>query len=377
MGNQWSHPGRLVVEPVAELEEGMDFRRPEYRREVFHRFYEFHLRHRAHPGAVYYLMPYLRERLGWDPEEALWFAFLNGHTQNPVTSYIIHRRFPQPKAGTVLELEEWYQANYVRLAVDTDRRHHKPMFGQAAGYYVTVTDGDQAGYWAYQAGMGFAGIWAAATRIPSFGRLSAFSYAEYLRIMGVAFDCDTLMLDDIPGSRSHRNGLAKVCGRDDLDYHPASNPSFTGRYEPAVLEWLTAEGEYLLAEAHERAQGQPWAADVSYFTLESALCTYKSWHRPNRRYPNVYNDMGYDRIRAAQEAWPEEDLGIFWAARAKSLPAYLLLECMPHDPGVRPLKQNWYREHGCPPMMHRDWPCFRNDLNDDIEAGRLPERRDR
>jgi hypothetical protein len=81
---------------VSRLEAGMDFRHPTFRREVFLRFYQFHLRHRSHPGGVYLLMPYLQEHEGWGPEESLWFAFLNGNTQNPVTSWLMHRQFPLP-----------------------------------------------------------------------------------------------------------------------------------------------------------------------------------------------------------------------------------------------------------------------------------------
>jgi hypothetical protein len=32
-------------------------------------------------------------------------------------------------------------------------------------------------------------------------------------------------------------------------------------------------------------------------------CTYKSWHRPNRRYPGVYLDMFHDRIKNAETTW--------------------------------------------------------------------------
>ncbi len=35
------------------LEKGMDFRKPEYRRELFSRFYEFHTSYGIHPGLVY------------------------------------------------------------------------------------------------------------------------------------------------------------------------------------------------------------------------------------------------------------------------------------------------------------------------------------
>jgi Alpha-glutamyl/putrescinyl thymine pyrophosphorylase clade 2 len=366
-----SAPERGYRHAETELHPGLDFRKPQYRREVFLRFYEFHLRYRAHPGGVYYLMPALREMCGWTAEEALWYAFINGNTQNPVTSLLIHRRFPHPNALTGLGV--WFNDNYARLPFDTDRRHHKPAFLRAVeGYTSAVWGWTQAHYWEKQAEDGFRGVWAAATSIPSFGRLSSFSYAEYLRIMGVPFDCDNLFLEDVSGSRSHRNGLCKVLGRDDLDWH-ASNPGFDGNYT-GLFDWLGEEAAILLAEARARVTGGA-AADVSYFTLESALCTYKSWHRPNRRYANVYNDMLYDRIRHVQELWPDEDLSPFWAARAAALPQHLRLEDMPCDPGCVPRKQNHYRLTGQVIMMHRDWPEFRNDLNRAIESETLPRRK--
>lgn len=359
-------PGPATTAHVRDLKPGMDFRQAEHRRETFLRFYRFHLRWRSHPGAVYYLIPYLRARLGWDPEEALWFAFLNGNTQNPVVSLMLHRRFPVP--ATHEAMTDWFAEHHPHLPYDTDRRHHKKMLGPAAAYYAAQVGASQASYWRRAAEGGFAGVWAKATAIPGFGRLSAFSYAEYLRICGVAFDCDTLLLDDRDGSRSHRNGLCKVLGRDDLDWHD-SNPGFDGRYPPEVIEWLEAEAADLLAEARKANAGTAWERDVSYFTLESALCTYKSWHRPNRRYPNVYNDMLIDRIRAVEKAWPAEPLDIFWQARETVLARHLRAEAVPADPGVHPAKQNHYREHGVPVMMHREWDCFRNPINDAIDAG--------
>jgi hypothetical protein len=371
-----AEPGRGVRHAETELHPGLDFRRPQYRREVFLRFYEFHLRYRAHPGAVYYLMPYLREALEWNDEEALWFAFINGNTQNPVTSLLIHRRFPHPNA--LSGLGAWFNDNYARLPFDTDRRHHKPGFPRAIGGYVQACGGrSQRSYWETAAEAGFPGIWAAANEIPTFGRLSSFSYAEYLKIMGVPFECDHLFLEDVPGSRSHRNGLCKVLGRDDLDWH-SSNPGFDGNYA-GTFEWLEQEGAALLLDTMRRTVDDETIphGDVSYFTLESALCTYKSWHRKNRRYPNVYNDMLHDRIHAVERLWPDEDLSVFWQARAEALPVHLRLEDMPCDPGCVPLKQNWYRETGEVIMMHRDWPEFRNGLNRDIELGRLPKRKDK
>ena len=349
-----------------------DYRRPEHRRQTFLRFYEFHLRHRAHPGGVYYLMPYLRDRLGWDEEEALWFAFINGNTQHPATSLILHRRGPTPDHAEALL--SYFAEHRTALEFDTDRRHHRKAFPVAVEGYTAMVRGagTQRALWHGAAAAGFPGVWEAATTIPTFGRLSAFSFSEYLAIMGVPVECDTLFMADLAGSRSHRNGLAIVLGRDDLDWH-ASNPGFDGRYDGETIEWLTAEGAALLAEAQETIDHP----DVGYFTLESALCTYKSWHRPNRRYPNVYNDLLYDRLRKAERRHPDEDLSLLWAARAVTLPPYLRLEDSPHDPGAVPEKQNWYRDTGCPVMMHREWPEYANPLNDAIDSGEHPLRRER
>lgn len=351
----------------------VDYRLPEHRREVFHKFYEFHLKYKAHPGAVYYVIPHMRESLSWSDEEALWFAFINGNTQHPVTTHILHRRFPTPdKAAAMLN---WFTANYKRLAFDTDRRHHKKAFPQSVvGYLKLLRGRRQKETWDEAAASGFSCIWKTATRIPSFGRLSAFSYSEYLRICGVRFDCDTLFLDDIDGSKSHRNGLCKVLGLDQYDWH-ASNPVFSGNYTKHMLKTLREAGDQILKEAKMRATGKPHANEVGYFTMESALCTYKSWHRVNRRYPNVYNDMFYDRLRKTQASWPEENLTVFWAARRRFLPAYLRLEDMPYDPGCVPVKQNHYRLTGQVVMMNRDYPEFKNDFNDAVEAKTFGRRR--
>lgn len=335
----------------------IDFRLPQYRRAVFQDFYEFHLRYKSHPGCVYYLLPYLKERYGWDDEQALWFSFINGNTQNPVTSLIMFRRGGSPHEADALV--RFWSENYARLDFDMDRRYHKKGFHEATASYLRLVNGAQRPFWERLARDGFARMWPAALSIARFGRLSAYSYLEYLRINGIDFDCDNLMLGD-SGSRSHRNGLCIVLGLDEYDHHQ-SNPTFDGRYSAEFISILEREGLRLLAEAKRRARGRPWEHDVSFFTLESALCTYKSWHRPDRRYPNVYNDMLHERIKRAEALWPEEDLSIFWQARRATLPAYLRLEDTPGDLGVHPDKQNHYRLTGQVIMMERDYPQYQND----------------
>lgn len=349
------------VEEVRGLKAGMDFRDPRYRREVFLRFYEFHLTYRSHPGCVYYLFPHFFKKFKCSLDERLWMAFVNGNTQHMPTTLAIFSRFPEP-AKDFGALEKFFSANYERLAFDTDRRYCKKEFLKSVRVYSDLVGKSQSRFFG-ELGTAFCALWnTVRERFWSFGRLSTFSYLEYLRIAGVPVECDDLFLDDLKGSKSHRNGLLKVLGRDDLDWH-ASNPDFDGRYSTAQISWLKAEAKLLLEDARKRFLRAPFFGDVNYFTLESTLCTYKSWHRLNRRYPNVYNDMMYDRIKLAERNFPDATLKEFWSARRVALPEYLRLEDCPDDPGLVPYKQNHYRLTGQVIMMDRMWPCFKNDWN--------------
>lgn len=347
-----------------DLQAGSDFRQAGLRREVWQRFYSFHLRYLGHPGGVYYVLPALAEAGGWDAEQRAWCAFLNGNTQNPVTTSLLMAAGDRPdRADQVLAL---WRDRYADLDWDTDRRHHKARLDVAIAGYLDLTRAGQDRYWRSAAAAGWAGVWAAATAIPTFGRLSAWSYLEYLRILGVGGvpDADTLMLDDRDGSRSHRNGLALVLGHDDWIWWD-TNPSFDGRYPPDVLAELTTGGESLLAEARTRNPGHP---HLGYLTLESALCTYKSWHRPRRRYPNVYSDLLYDRLRKAQRRHGDR-FDVIWQARRDALPAALRLEDNPYDPGCVPVKQDHYRLTGEVIVMDLDWPCFTNSFGTKVRVG--------
>ena len=342
----------------------MDFRRPAYRREVWLRFYEFHLKYRSHPGAVYYVFPYLFKRYNMTKEQKLWFAFINGNTQHVVSTLTIFRRFPELAGVKLPELERYFNEVYPRLGWDTDRRHHKKEFTRAVTEYKELVGGDQAGFFDEVVAEAdeepaFDRVWRVVRdKFWSFGRLSAYSYMEYLRIAGLKLDCGDLFLGDMDGSRSHRNGLAKVLGRDDLDWHKSL--PFQGGYAPGQVAWLGREAAQLRKEARKRFKGRDFENDVGYFTMESAFCTYKSWSRKNRRYPNVYNDMFFNRVRQMERALPEEDYSDFWAARARFLPPSLRLESSPNDPGLCAAKQNHYRDTGEVIMMDNDWKCFKN-----------------
>jgi hypothetical protein len=346
----------------------MDFRRAEYRREVFIRFYLWSVKHRSFPGAVHHVLPHMAKQLQLDLEQRYWLAWINANTQNPVTSLLILQEAP-----TVRDWEgavAFWRTHYRALDWDTDRRYHKARFEDAMRGYAEAVDCScshpQRRY--FSLSMDWNVWWNAALALPTMGRLSTWSYLEYLRILlgpGTVPDADTLMLDDIQGSRSHRNGLAKVLGRDDLivDKQLGLAGTDDSVYIPDTVKELACGAQGLVDEI--RTCVGP-AADV--LSLESALCTYKGWHKPNRRYPGVYNDMLYNRLVRAENRFGRR-FGLIWDARREALPARLRLEDQPNDPGLSPVKQNWYLTTGQCINMTEDWPCFANGFERAVAAG--------
>jgi len=365
---------------ISVLEEGIDFRNPLVRREVFFRFYHFHLKYRAHPGAVYYVMPFLSKKFDWSFEEKLWFAFINGATQNPLTSWVIFNHFPDPHSTTVDEMELWHRKYWKNLDYDIDRRYQKGHFVEMFEDYKKHLGGrSQKEFFESLANtddpyLNFQNVWDYVfNNFFMYGRLSTFSYLEYLKIMGLSIDCDSLFIYDKSGSASHRAGLCYVLGRDEFDVHKNNvnmHPEVSNGHTKEIMDWLFVEGELLLKEAKERFRGEEFFHDVNYFTLESTLCCYKSWHRVNRRYPNVYNDMFHDRIRKAETRdWSKIDgsdikFDIFWEARKEMLPENIRVEDNPKDPGLVKVKQNWYRLTGEVPVLEHFDPVFKSSFSD-------------
>lgn len=350
----------------------MDFRNPQYRREVFIRFYGFHLKYKSHPGAVYYAFPYIFDKLSMNQEQRYWFCFINGVTQNVVTTFEIYNRFPDFENLDMDAFSAFFRENYKKFGWDMDRKWVKNKFEKCVlAYKENLSGRTQVQFFSDICGSSepfenFRKLWDFVMgKFAYFGRLSTFSYLEYLKIAGLNIDCDSLFLDDMDGSKSHRNGLCKVLGRDDLDWHEKLNPNFGG-YSQECIDWLVIEGKILLNEAVERYSGSEFSKDIGYFTLESTLCCYKSWFRANRRYPNVYNDMFYERIVKHEQMWGKK-MDFFWQMRKDCLPSNLRLEDNPKDPGLDSIKQNHFRGTGQVIMMDEEYPCFKNQFNDFIK----------
>jgi len=325
-----------------------DYRLKENRLEYFTALYKMNLEYKAMPGMVYLYMPELAERFKWDDEEKLWFATINGFTQNPITSLRIFQKLPEcPPAGAALiKFDEWFNANWETLQFDSDRLKNKRNTVAGIKSYAQLVSehgGCQTLLWA--PGQSYADTWDKANSIHSFGRLSTFSYLEYIKIMGFGTQCTDLMFEDFDGSRSHRNGALFLQGADNLVYDKRSGNEFNGKYEnfKPMCDWLLSESNNFLRKF---AQDNPDTPNVGYFTLESQYCQFKNGFF-KRRYPGVYADMGLDRIKWYAERDMAELVVPFREIRAEHLPKWLREECE-ERPLARAKKASQFAETGLP-----------------------------
>jgi len=302
-----------------------DYRLPENRAEYFTKLYEMNLRHGVLPGLVYTYLPELSLRYGWEPEQELWFAAINGHTQNPITSLRIFNQMPDPLANKPdwIRFSDWFNENWATLQFDTDRVKNKRNTIKGLWSYSALMRKHGSGVDMYR-NKSYAECWQVANSIVSFGRLSTFSYLEYVHLLGHGPDCDDLMFGDKDGSKSHRNGMMFLLGLDHLVWDKRQPNGYDGSYDfPKMVPWLNAKAADFLSEFSAKF---PNLDDAGNFTLESNLCTCKN-HYFRRRYPGVYSDMAWERIQWYDERGMSEFTEVFKDIRAESLPDWLRVEC--------------------------------------------------
>lgn len=304
-----------------------DYRAKENRAAYFNKLYGLNLDYGVMPGLVYLYLPELAERGAWNDEQKLWFAFLNGLTQNPITSMIIYDQLPvcPPAGAKLVKFTEWFNNSWDSLQFDTDRRYQKRDTIEAIKTYATLVEqhGSQA---EMLSGKSFEELWKLVREgYYSFGRLSAFSYLEYVYLSGFGADCDNMLFDDKSGSKSHRNGMLMLLGFDNLVWDKRAKNDFDGNYGnfKQMCNWLDEHANEFLVEFSEANPDTPY---VSRYTLESNLCTFKN-HFFGRRYPGVYADMAWDRILWAESRGQSKYTEVFKDMRSQLLPDWLREEC--------------------------------------------------
>lgn len=325
----------------------IDYRLKENRLEYFKRLYNLNLLYKVHPGLVYLYMPELKKHYNWNDETALWFATINGHTQNPITSMRFLEVMPQiPQSNEEWKkAQTWFDKEWANLSFDTDRnKQKKDTIKGLYSYAQLVKDaGSQVALWSKK--KHYDELWETANKIESFGRLSSFSYLEYVKLNGFGADCTDLIFNDLSGSRSHRNGMFFLLGMDDHVFDKRKENSHDGNYDDFenLCEQLETKAEKFLRDYQEE---YGYCSNISKFTLESCLCQFKNGFF-NRRYPGVYADMGWDRIKWYDTRGMKQYTEVFKDIRRKTLPIWLREECE-KEKIERSFKASQFAETGFP-----------------------------
>ena len=79
--------------------------------------------------------------------------------------------------------------------------------------------------------------------------------------------------------------------------------------------------------------------------------------------------MFAERIKWSEEKFKDGEVGIFWKFRKEILPKNLLIEYNNRDVGLKPHKQNHFRNTGEVIMMNKEWKCFKNEYNNYTDQG--------
>ena len=299
------------VASTDEKDVGHDYRGLGERREGFLQFYAASVACGDCDPALW-LMNYLNNRYEHNVEEKLWFAWLY-HTYNLPTAWVYKQEFPDEELASVERFTQWNDENYTRLRYQTDTKWSK---GHLPSMYQSYTEwlGSQPQQFKFESyGEGspegnFARLWTVVkANWYKFGRYTAFFYLQTLKhTCGINIDCPTLFLNDYSGSKSHRNGLIYITGKEEW---------LSARLTAEEYNWLEGFGAELLAEAKGR-----WPALAQHFdnfSMETALCAYKKlWRVKRGRYVGYYLDRQSEEIqKAEQDGWQGIHWNVLWQAR--------------------------------------------------------------
>ena len=356
--------------------EDVDYRIKENREEAFLLMYaamletgELHQQFRLMLRAIRDDESYSKQSKAKRIEMELWLAFLWGACYNGVGPWTIISKFPTPPIGRVKinRFKEWYNLNFSRMRFDTDCRYRKSKMIDCVESYVSKIKAHGSQYKMILAvARGdkhdpFSNLWGLSLSIRHFGRLAAWNHLEAASIVltdyGLHFDAYDLMLEDITGSESNRNGVAWVMGREDLCTKKGLKPN--GQHLTEI------EVESLIGWANtlwHKAQDKLFKINArkTLFNFETALCWFKKMisRTTHSRYLGWDGDRTWSELQYIESAWPEIGTAALWKAREDEEPHTLLCEKYPEDMerGEDHIRMKSFCEHGIMPevMAYRD-----------------------
>lgn len=290
-----------------------DYRLIENRREAFVKWMHWSIHFDDCDPAIF-MTNYLFDRFEHNREQKLWISWLYGTTYYLPTSWVVWNEFPDFELVDQARLEDWNTHNYKRLRYQTDTKYNK---GHLPAQYKSYRE------WVFSNGKNQREAFAKFVKperspndnfnilytelsdhLHKFGRYTTWFYMQSLKqCCGLAIEPPNLLLSDYSGSRSHRNGLCLALGKDEWIDKKLTADEYA---------WMERQASGILAEVRSRVAATRPASTylVDFFTMETALCSFKKLFRVKRgRYLGYYLDRQAEEIsKVEQDGWD----GIFW-----------------------------------------------------------------
>lgn len=343
------------IPEISTIHKGDDLRRPELRKEVFIRFYEFMTMYGIHTELIYIYIPALIKEYHWTKEQALWFSFLMGCSENIFMAWYVFNKFPELPIKNLDEFERWHKADWRRLVYDKDCKYNKGFLVEQTKSYINLLQGRTQEEYFNQfydpdKEKWFDNLWNASLKIYKFGRVMAWTYLEFLKVAsGWDFRFSNYFINDQSGSCSIRNGILYLMGREELQVWRKAENGITC-HSKELMKDLDRYAEGITQEIENRFKDKPWSNRVGRETIETLLCGIKQYFHGSS-YLGYYVDYVHDALIKAASRYPNTDFSLFWRVRKEQLPRKLLVEFNPNDPGFCAEKKVFFRNTGAMPMI--------------------------
>lgn len=261
-----------------------------------------------------WIINYLFERLEFNTEQKLWFAWLYGNTYNVPCTWVLWNEFPDFENCDVERIRIWQNNNYKNIKYQIDTKWNKGHLDSMFISYKKIMGKNQEQFFKknltndpirnYHFLYDFV-----IKNFHKFGRYITWFYLQSLRSnCGINIEPDSLLFSD-RGSESHRNGMIYAVGKDsyvDKPYKDLSDKFFN---------YLEGRGRKLLRRMKK------FYPTISFFEMETVLCSYKKLFREHSfRWKGYYLARQLDDIQKFEKLnWSGIDWDLLHQARREVL----------------------------------------------------------
>ena len=267
-------------------------------------------------------MKYIINRMELNTEQRYWFCFLYANTYHLPTAWVLFNEFPDYENVPLGRIERFSREHAARLPYQKDQKWLRARLGDTfKSYRANLKTLTQDHYFKTfseaipDSQDRFTVLWEHILKdFYLFGRYTAWFYLQSLKeVCGLPIQPTSLMLD-FDASKTHRAGLCYAQG----------NPGTAEKgHKFDKLDFISmdtwAENVLRYVSSVEELQLLPVKPD--YFSMETALCSFKKLHRRKQgRYLGYYHDrFALDIERADAAGWPGINWQLFWDFRTECL----------------------------------------------------------